>query len=62
MGIANIISLFESNLNNLELMHLTNTGDASVGYKIMKTSNVAMNHVNFLTELHAMVTRIWHQI
>ena len=56
MGIANIISLLESNLNILELVHLTVTGDASAGYKITKICIAAMNYSKFLTEPYPRIT------
>lgn len=61
MGIANIISLLESNLNILELVHLTVTGDASAGYKITKICIAAMNYSKFLTEPYPRITWIWLQ-
>ena len=61
MGIANIISLLESNLNILELVHLTVTGDASAGYKITKICIAAMNYSKLLTEPYSRITWVWLQ-
>ena len=52
------IKLVRSNLNFLELVHLTVTGDASADYKIMKTRITAINYSKFLTEPHTKITRI----